>query len=92
MTEPLRPRRTSRFLSKYECSRVIGLRILQLQEREGARDPLRVAITEIMEGKNPSIIRRYLPDKTHEDVSVSELCHDRFLVRYQLSLDPDPNV
>ena len=89
MNDALVPRRTSRFLSKYECSRVIGLRLLQLQDGEGTPNPQQLAIKEILEGKNPTVIRRYLPDKTFEDVAVSSLRHDRFLLRYQLNLDPE---
>jgi len=89
MTEATPPRRTSKFLSKYECSRVIGLRMLQLQEGEGTPHPLKLAIREILERTNPMVIRRHLPDKTYEDVSVSTLMHDRFLLRYQLNPDPE---
>lgn len=83
-----RPKQTSCFLSKYECSRVIGLRILQLQEGDGVRDPLQTAISEILQAKNPAIIRRYLPDGTYEDVAISTLKHDRYLLRYQLHVEP----
>lgn len=89
MNDALVPHRTSPFLSKYECSRVIGLRLLQLQEGEGTPHPLQLAISEILDRKNPTVIRRYLPDKTFEDVAVSSLRHDRFLLRYQLNLDPE---
>ena len=88
MTTTFPPVRTSPFLSKYECARVIGLRMLQLQEGKGVPDPLQLAIQEILDGKNATIIRRYLPDKTFEDVSVSELRHDRFLLGYQLNPRP----
>lgn len=80
----LKPKRTSPFLSKYECARVIGLRVLQLQAGEGVCNPLHVAISEILRRENPKVIRRYLPDETYEDVAVSTLRHDRFLLRYQL--------
>ena len=89
MNDALVPRRTSPFLSKYECSRVIGLRLLQLQEGEGTPNPQQLAISEILERRNPTVIRRYLPDKTFEDVAVSSLRHDRFLLHYQLNLDPE---
>ena len=82
---PAGPVRTSKYLSRYECARVIGLRILQLQEGEGVLDPLQTAIEEIKERRNPARIRRYLPDGTHEDVAISELKHDRFLLNYQLN-------
>ena len=84
---------TSPYLSKYECARVIGLRVLQLQEEHAVSNPLRTAIQEVLERKNPSIIRRYLPNGTHEDVSISTLHFDRFLLRYQLNLETlDRNV
>ena len=81
------PVRTTCFLTKYECSRVIGLRLLELQEGEGVQNPLRQAIQEILERRNNRIIRRPLPNGTHEYVCVSKLKHDRFLRGYQLNLE-----
>lgn len=82
------PVRTSPYLSKYECARVLGLRVLQLQEGEGDEDPLRKAILEVRERRNPCILRRYLPDGSHEDVAVASLKHDRYLLSYQLNAEP----
>lgn len=42
-------------------------------ELEGETDPLQIALKELRERKIPFIIRRYLPDGSYEDWSVSEL-------------------
>lgn len=43
---------------------------------EGESDPLQIAIKELAQRKIPLIIRRYLPDGSFEDWSVSELICD----------------
>jgi DNA-directed RNA polymerase I, II, and III subunit RPABC2 len=43
---------------------------------EGETDPLQIAIKELAQRKIPLIIRRYLPDGSFEDWSVSELITD----------------
>lgn len=40
---------------------------------EGETDPLQIAIKELSQKKIPLIIRRFLPDGSFEDWSVSEL-------------------
>jgi DNA-directed RNA polymerases I, II, and III subunit RPABC2 len=40
---------------------------------EGEIDPLQIAIKELSAKKIPLVIRRYLPDGSYEDWSVSEL-------------------
>lgn len=40
---------------------------------EGETDPLVIAMKELKEKKIPIIVRRYLPDGSHEDWSVKEL-------------------
>jgi len=43
---------------------------------EGESDPLQIAIKELAQRKIPLVIRRYLPDGSFEDWSVSELICD----------------
>lgn len=43
---------------------------------DGETDALQIAIKELSQSKIPLIIRRYLPDGSFEDWSVSELIND----------------
>lgn len=43
---------------------------------DGETDALQIAIKELSQGKIPLVIRRYLPDGSFEDWSVSELITD----------------
>jgi DNA-directed RNA polymerase I, II, and III subunit RPABC2 len=74
---------TTRYLTKYERARVLGTRALQVSlnapvmvDLDGETDPLRIAEKELRERKIPIIIRRYLPDGSHEDWGVDELIID----------------
>jgi len=74
---------TTRYLTKYERARVLGTRALQISmnapvmvDLDGETDPLKIAEKELRERKIPIIIRRYLPDGSHEDWSVDELIID----------------
>lgn len=74
---------TTRYLTKYEKARVLGTRALQISmnapvmvDLDGETDPLRIAEKELRERKIPIIIRRYLPDGSHEDWKVDELIVD----------------
>jgi len=74
---------TTRYLTKYERARVLGTRALQISmnapvmvDLDGETDPLKIAMKELRERKIPIIIRRYLPDGSHEDWSVDELIVD----------------
>jgi DNA-directed RNA polymerase I, II, and III subunit RPABC2 len=74
---------TTRYLTKYERARVLGTRALQISmnapvmvDLDGETDPLRIAEKELRERKIPIIIRRYLPDGSHEDWPVDELIVD----------------
>lgn len=74
---------TTRYLTKYERARVLGTRALQISmnapllvDIDGETDPLKIAEKELIERKIPIIIRRYLPDGSHEDWSVNELIVD----------------
>ncbi|KXZ43283.1 hypothetical protein GPECTOR_95g672 [Gonium pectorale] len=75
-----RQRITSRYMTKYEKARVLGTRALQISmnapvmvELSGETDPLEIAMKELREKKVPFTIRRYLPDGSYEDWSISEL-------------------
>jgi len=74
---------TTRYLTKYERARVLGTRALQISmnapvmvDLDGEIDPLKIAEKELRERKIPIIIRRYLPDGSHEDWGVDELIVD----------------
>jgi|ERR1711865_427514 len=74
---------TTRYLTKYEKARVLGTRALQISmnapvmvDLDGETDPLRIAEKELRERKIPIIIRRYLPDGSHEDWGIDELIVD----------------
>ncbi|XP_050291141.1 DNA-directed RNA polymerases II, IV and V subunit 6A-like [Quercus robur] len=74
------PRKTSKYMTKYERARILGTRALQISmnapvmvELEGETDPLEIAMKELRERKIPFTIRRYLPDGSYEDWGVDEL-------------------
>ncbi|KAH9944262.1 subunit common to RNA polymerase I [Epithele typhae] len=74
---------TTPYLTKYERARVLGTRALQISMNapvlvplEGETDALQIAIKELSQRKIPLTIRRYLPDGSFEDWSVSELITD----------------
>ncbi|XP_031561671.1 DNA-directed RNA polymerases I, II, and III subunit RPABC2-like [Actinia tenebrosa] len=71
---------TTPYMTKYERARVLGTRALQISmgapvmvELEGETDPLQIALKELKARKIPIIIRRYLPDGSHEDWGIDEL-------------------
>ncbi|KAK2980300.1 hypothetical protein RJ640_024132 [Escallonia rubra] len=75
-----RPRKTSKYMTKYERARILGTRALQISmnapvmvELEGETDPLEIAMKELRQRKIPFTIRRYLPDGSYEDWGVDEL-------------------
>ncbi|XP_061359945.1 DNA-directed RNA polymerases II, IV and V subunit 6A-like [Gastrolobium bilobum] len=75
-----RPRKTSKYMTKYERARILGTRALQISmnapvmvELEGETDPLEIAMKELRERKIPFTIRRSLPDGSYEDWGVDEL-------------------
>jgi len=72
------------YLTKYERARVLGTRALQISmnapvlvDLDGETDPLKIAEKELRERKIPIIIRRYMPDGSHEDWAVDELIVDQ---------------
>lgn len=76
----LLPLKTSRFITKYELARVIGMRILQLKdshmEIQANTTIEKYVIDELKEKKNPCVIRRYLPNGKYEDCAVRNLEFD----------------
>ncbi len=71
---------TTRFLTKYERARILGTRALQISMNApimvkpgNETDPLKIAMMELRARKIPIIIRRYLPDGSHEDWRIEEL-------------------
>ncbi|KAK1399563.1 DNA-directed RNA polymerases II, IV and V subunit 6A [Heracleum sosnowskyi] len=79
--EPVeQPRKTSKYMTKYERARILGTRALQISmnapvmvELAGETDPLEIAMKELRSRKIPFTIRRYLPDGSYEDWGVDEL-------------------
>ncbi|KAF9225410.1 RNA polymerase Rpb6 [Gyrodon lividus] len=78
--QPNKVRVTTPYLTKYERARILGTRALQISMNapvlvplDGETDALQIAIKELSQRKIPLIIRRYLPDGSFEDWSVSEL-------------------
>ena len=74
------PRKTTPYMTKFERSRVLGARALQISmnapvmvELDGETDPLLIAEKELLERVIPFVVRRYLPDNTYEDWKISEL-------------------
>ena len=71
---------TTPYMTKYERARVLGTRALQISmgapvmvELEGETDPLQIAMKELKAQKISIIIRRYMPDGSHEDWGIDEL-------------------
>jgi DNA-directed RNA polymerase I, II, and III subunit RPABC2 len=74
---------TTPYMTKYERARILGTRALQISMNaptlvaiENETDPLKIAMKELQERKIPIMIRRYLPDGSHEDWSIDELIID----------------
>lgn len=71
---------TSAYLNKYERTKVLSMRALQISlgavpliDIGDTTDAYEIALLELKQKKCPIIIRRYLPDNTYEDWKVSEL-------------------
>ena len=78
-----RDRKTIPILSKYERTRVVGERAIQISmgapplvEVGNLENPVDIALKELREKKIPYIIRRPLPNGTYEDWRVDELRND----------------
>lgn len=71
---------TSKYLNKYERTRILGTRALQISlgsppmvDIKDVIDPYEIAILELESKVLPINIRRYLPNNTYEDWKMSEL-------------------
>ena len=71
---------TSKYLNKYERTRILGTRALQISlgspplvDIKDVIDPYEIAILELESKVLPINIRRYLPNNTYEDWKISEL-------------------
>lgn len=70
----------TKYMTKYEKSRLLGIRALQLSEGappmvnvEGLRDVMDIAKKELMECKMPLIVRRKYPDGSYTDIKASDM-------------------
>ena len=77
---------TAAYLTKYEATRVIGTRALQISNNapiyidpKGESNPLKIALMELREKKLPIIVRRMLPDGDVEDWPLEDLHIDQDL-------------
>ena len=74
------------FITRYERSRIIGARALQLAFQaspfmeipKGVNDPLEIATYELEHKMLPITIRRHLPDGTSQDVPVKWLINENY--------------
>ena len=74
------------FITRYERSRIIGARALQLAFQaspfieipKGVNDPLEIATYELEKKMLPITIRRHLPDGTSQDVPVKWLINEKY--------------
>lgn len=71
---------TTPFLTKYEKTRMLGTRALQISMNASSTvdtkdefDPLKIAIMELEQRKIPLIVRRHLPSGDFEDFTIDEL-------------------
>ncbi|MDC0366891.1 DNA-directed RNA polymerase subunit omega [bacterium] len=72
---------TSEFMTRFERAHVIGTRAQQLSYGavpaiplgNKTMEPSEIALLELRQNKMPIIIRRYLPDGSHEDWPTSKL-------------------
>ena len=70
-----------RKLTRFEKARIIGARALQISMGapvlvdlpEKVSDPIDISLMELDENALPMTIRRALPDKTHQDIAISDL-------------------
>merc|ERR1712046_126558 len=74
------PRTTTKYMTKCERARVLGTRALQISmgapvlvTLRGETDPLDIANKELQKQQIPLMVRRYLPDGSHEDWAIDEL-------------------
>ena len=72
-------------LTRFERARIIGARALQVslgapilvELPSSVIDPIDIALTELREDVLPMTLRRILPDRTHQDIALSDLLKTR---------------
>lgn len=72
-------------LTRFERARIVGARALQIslgapilvELPPKMSDPIDIALRELTEGALPMTLRRVLPDKTYQDIALSELLGPR---------------
>ncbi len=72
-------------ITRFERARIIGARALQvslgapiLVELPGSvSDPIDIALAELEEDALPMTLRRALPDRSHQDIVLSDLLRSR---------------
>lgn len=76
----VKDRITSPYLTRFEKTRIIGLRTEQLSQGiqpfidvTGMKDPKEIALKEFELKRIPFIVRRYLPNGSYEDWRLDEL-------------------
>jgi DNA-directed RNA polymerase I, II, and III subunit RPABC2 len=78
---------TSKYMTRYECAHVLGIRARQLSmgaepqvPTNGETNTLVIARKELFAKKLPILIRRTLPDGiTYEDVNIQDLSLDNLI-------------
>jgi DNA-directed RNA polymerase I, II, and III subunit RPABC2 len=74
------PLRTTPFLTKFEFARIVGLLALQASTSKCAStqgmSPMDAARRAVLEQRAPVVVRRYLPDGSHEDCALQTLRMD----------------
>ena len=80
VTKTKKTRITTPFLTKYEKTRLLGTRALQISlnapstvDTRGEYDPLKIALMELKQRKIPLSVRRFLPSGDFEDFTIDEL-------------------
>ena len=72
-------------LTRFERARIVGARALQIslgapilvELPPRMSDPIDIALMELRDGALPMTLRRVLPDRTHQDIALSELLGPR---------------
>lgn len=70
------PYKTTPYLTKFEFTRLLGLRVLEIMHTTSHcynEEPRVVAMRELANGESRAVLRRRLPDGTYEERRVSEL-------------------
>ena len=74
-----------RKLTRFERARIIGARALQVslgapilaEIADSMIDPVDISLAELEEGVLPMTLRRALPDKTYQDISLAVLTAEK---------------